>query len=264
METQRLWSWAVLSAALVACGGVTDSQETVARAGPATEEAALAAVRGGDVEALRRWSGAVVLPKWVPVEGRSLTEWTIDWWRWISLIPADRNPEFDLGACDVDQPEDVFFLPPYLSASWTRSCTVPFGKPVLVAAQAVVNDYPCPDPSFQPAPGQTLEAFLREGAVGFNDAFPLLSLTVDGRPVRVDRHRDTSPLFEFQADSSLLGRIPDPCLTGTPQPGVSDGWWSFLLLAPGDHTVVSTVTQPGGGDPFIRSYQLHVTHPRHR
>jgi len=247
--------------ALSACGNAVTEQAATAAETPGAEAAALAAVQHGDTSALEAWSGALVLPRWLPVEGRTLTTWTIEWWRWISAIPANRSPEFDLAACDVDQPDGAFFLPPFQGASYTRSCTVPFGKPVLIEAQAVVNDYPCPDPSFQPAPGQSLSDFLREGAVGFNDAFPLLSLTVDGRSVEIDRHRDTSRLFQFQADPSLVGLPLDPCLTGTLQPGVSDGWWAFVLLAPGDHTIVATTSQPGGGDPFVRTFQLRVMQP---
>jgi hypothetical protein len=247
--------------ALLGCEGVP--QESAAAASPTStpEAAALAAIERGDTDALRPWSGALVLPEWLPVEGRTLEAWTIEWWRWISAIPADESPEFSLAACDVSQPEGVFFLPPFQGASYTRSCTIPFGKPVLVEAQAVVNDYPCPDPTFQPAPGQTLAEFLKEGAVGFDDAFPLLSLEVDGHAVAIDRHRDTSRLFEFKADPSLVGLL-DPCLTGTLQPGVSDGWWAFVLFAPGDHTVIATTTTPGGGDPMVHTFQLHVTAPR--
>jgi hypothetical protein len=254
----RLVAWEAMALLVVAgCGGTAPETASV----PDDEAAALEAIRNGDTSALKAWSGALVLPRWVPVEGRTLTSWTIDWWRWISAIPADQNPEFDLTACDVNQPDDVFFIPPFQGDTYTRSCTIPFGRPVLVEAQAVVNDFPCPDPNFHPAPGQSLEEFLREGAIGFNDAFPLISLEVDGRAVRIDRHRDTSPLFIFEADPSLVGLPLDPCLTGTPQPGVSDGWWAFVLFAPGDHTVVATTTRPGGGEPMVRTFRLHITGP---
>jgi hypothetical protein len=247
--------------ALSGCEGAPPGPTADSTGTPSAEAAALAAVQRGDTGALKAWGGALVLPEWVPVEGRSLDAWTVQWWRWISAIPASQSPEFNLALCDVDQPAGVFFLPPFQGASYTRSCTIPFGKPVLVEAQAVVNDYPCPDPTFQPAPGQTLAAFLTEGAVGFDDAFPLLALEVDGHAVQISRHRDTSQLFEFKADESLVGPNLDPCLTGTLQPGVSDGWWAFLLLAPGEHTVIATTTNPGGGDAFVHTFQLQVSAP---
>jgi hypothetical protein len=50
---------------------------------------------------------------------------------------------------------------------------------------------------------------------------------------------------DFTGDPSLTAAL-DPCITGTPQPAVSDGWWLLLLLAPGDYTLQSTATSPGG------------------
>ena len=41
--------------------------------------------------------------------------------------------------------------------------------------------WPCPDPNFQPAPGQTLEEFLQEGAAAFIDLADNLSVTLDGQ-----------------------------------------------------------------------------------
>jgi hypothetical protein len=39
---------------------------------------------------------------------------------------------------------------------------------------------------------------------------------------------------------------------------VSDGWWIFALFAPGDHTVVATITKLGGGTPVVRTFNVHV------
>ena len=137
MRRIALGAWAA-AGLMLGCGQVASPTESVGKA-TSDEAAAVAAVERGDTAALQRWSGALVLPKWVPVEGRSLTSWTEAWWRWLSRIPADRNPEFDLEGCDFDQPPGVVFLPPYQSPSWTRSCSLVFGKPVLLASQAVMR-----------------------------------------------------------------------------------------------------------------------------
>src|SRR5213076_3066927 len=99
------------------------------------------------------------------------------------------------------------------------------------------NDYPCPDPSFQPAPGQSLEDFLREGAMFFLDATTELSVSVDGQAVGdLFDNRGTSRLFNFTYDPSWFAL--DSCGTGTPQPGVSDGYFVMLKPLPtGTHTV---------------------------
>lgn len=210
------------------------------------------------MEALAR-RGAVVLPRAVPVLGRTTTSWTEDWWHWTFAVPAAQNPELVLDAdCGVGQSGPVFFVPAYDGATtYQRTCRVAFGKPVLVPLWVIINDYPCPDPSFEPPPGQSLEQFLREGARGFNDFIQDVVVTVNGQPVPYTRHRHTSPLFTFSADPSLVGQFPDPCLTGTPQPGVSDGWWLMLALAPGEHTVRIQAVAPMGY-PIDYTYTLRV------
>ncbi len=203
---------------------------------------------------------AVVLPGNAPLFGKSITRWSEAWWHWISTVPMPNNPDVVLDtACSVDQDGPLFFVPTYLgSRSYVRVCDVPLGKPVLVPVQVVLNEYPCPDPSFHPAPGQSLEDFLRQGAVEVNDLYRNhLFATVDAQSIDLTNHRHTTDLFINTVDPSLLPHIPDPCLTGTPQPVVSDGWWMVLFLAPGNHDVRVTGTNPDG-TAFDRDYQLHV------
>ena len=91
----------------------------------------------------------------------------------------------------------------------------------------------------------------------FNDGLTGLAMTVNGRPVDVGGHRHTSGLFQFQADPSLVGHIPDPCLTGGPQEAVVDGWGAMLQLAPGQHTVRVQAVAPWGA-PFDYTWTLDV------
>ena len=180
----------------------------------------------------------------------------------LSWLPQPR-PRPTAGArragCGTQQNEPVFFVPTYDNAEvFERTCRVPFGKRVLVPIRAVINDHPCPDPTFNPAPGQSMEDFLREGAVAYNDGVRDLAVTVDGEAVSVTSHRHTSRLFHFVGHPSLVGQIPDSCLLGaTSQPGVADGWWLMLLLAPGEHVVQATGLSPEGA-PFDTTYRLEV------
>jgi hypothetical protein len=201
----------------------------------------------------------IVLPGTAMVDGQSITSWTKAWWRWTFAVPAAKNPELILDAdCGVGQHDDVFFVPAYDgSTTYSRTCRVPrAAMPVLVPLWALINDYPCPDPDFHPGPGQSLEDFLTEGVVGLNDTTQNLAVTVDGRPVDVTSHRHTTPLFQFTADQSLVGVLPDACLQGTRQPGVSDGWWLMLQLPSGKHEVHVTAISPFG--PIDYRYQLTV------
>ena len=222
---------------------------------PSTEPTA--AVDDLDTNALgsRRFA---VIPAKARVFGRSITSWTEGWWRWLSEVPADRNPELDPDAdCGVDQDDAVFFLPPLQSPSFQRRCRVRLGKPVLIAVQAVLNSYPCPDPSFEPAPGQTLEEFLREGAIAYNNLYTDVVATIDGHTVGFGAHRHTTVLFSNTVHPSLLSHIPDPCLTGTPQPAVGDGWYLATVFAPGQHQVRITALNPGG-QTVERIYDIDV------
>src|SRR6185503_16480724 len=103
---------------------------------------------------------------------------------------------------------------------------------------AYLNDYPCPDPDFKPAPGQSLQDFLTQGAKDAVDqTLTGLEVEVDGVPLRnLLSYRATSDLFDITFDPSLT--FLDPCATGAPQPAVSYGYW--LMLAPlsvGTHTI---------------------------
>lgn len=203
---------------------------------------------------------AWVLDPAAVVFGRRVTAWTEAWWRWTFAVPAAANPELVLDAdCGVGQSGPVFFVPSYDGAeTFERTCAVPAWRPVLVPLWVVVNDYPCPDPSFQPAPGQSLEAFLTEGARAYDDLVTGLTVTVDGRAIDPGPHRHTTGLFEFTAEPSLVGQLPDACLQGVRQPGVGDGWWLMLALAPGRHVVDVHATTPWGS-PFGATYRLNVT-----
>jgi hypothetical protein len=238
---------------VTACAVSTEAPST--EPGAAADDAHGAIDLGTSAASARPFA---VLPARVPVFGRSITRWTEAWWHWLSEVPAERNPELDLTAdCANGQDEPVFFLPPFLAPSFHRRCRVRFGKPVLVGVQAVLNSYPCPDPSFEPAPGQTLEEFLREGAIAYNNLYSDVAASIDGQAVDLVRHRHTTGLFSNTVHTSLLSHIPDPCLTGAPQPAVGDGWYLVTVLAPGQHQVRITATNPGG-QPVERIYDVEV------
>jgi hypothetical protein len=148
----------------------------------------------------------------------------------------------------------------------TRSCTVPAGKAIFFPVVNVINDFPCPDPSFQPAPGQSLEDFLTEGANYYIDRVAELEIEVDGVLLRDPfRFRATSDLFTFTGDPSLTA-VFDPCITGSPQEAVTDGYWIMVApLAPGEHTLHfrgKIVFDDGGAFESNATYALVVA-PRH-
>ncbi len=102
-----------------------------------------------------------------------------------------------------------------------------------------INDYPCPDPGFQPAPGQTMEDFLRAGAAFLIDGTTFASVTLDNKPLRL--RRVATGVFSFTAAASL--QAYDACLTGSPQLAVIDGLFAFIdPPSAGSHTLQVRVT----------------------
>ena len=95
--------------------------------------------------------GAVVLPPQARVFGRPITAWAKEWYRWHFRVPADRSPMLHLEQdCGEEQDGPVFFVPVYdLDTTFQRTCRVPKNRPVLVPLWVLINDYPCPDPSFE-------------------------------------------------------------------------------------------------------------------
>jgi hypothetical protein len=180
---------------------------------------------------------------------RTYAEWSALWWKWVVAIPHGVNPLSDPDGtqCAIGQQGPVWFLAGTGGGPATRSCTIPAGKAILFPIINFLNDYPCPkDLNFEPAPGQTLEAFLQEGAKDFVDQADVLRVTVDGNRIRgVRQHRAVSKLFSFTAAAD--NAVSDACLTGSPQLGTSDGYWIMLQpLPPGQHTLSFKGTTTGG------------------
>jgi hypothetical protein len=171
--------------------------------------------------------------------GLSYGDWSAKWWQWAYGIPFSTNPIYDTtGAdCSLNQSGPVWFLAGTAGMPVTRTCTIPAGKSILFPILNVVADYPCPDPTFHPAPGQTLADFLTQTARDFMDNTTELDATVDGVALKnLFVYRATSRMFAFTGDTSMT--VFDSCITGTRQPGVSDGYWIMLApLAPGTHTI---------------------------
>jgi hypothetical protein len=174
------------------------------------------------------------------VGGKSYAEWSAAWWQWTMSHPFSQFFDPTGQLFSLDQSGPVWFLQGALETP-ERRCVMPPGTHLLCPIVLYLNDYPCPDPTFQPAPGQSMEDFLTAGAKAVIDGIPTspfpLSLEVDGVAVNnLASYRTTSKLFSFTADLSMLAF--DGCVTGTPQVGVSDGYLVILEpLPPGEHTL---------------------------
>lgn len=193
--------------------------------------------------------------------GTDIATWAERATQWIWGTPLERSPLFDdTGAnCAVNQQGPVWYIariagPPVFSG--TRTCTIPRHKAIFLYIGAVVNSYPCPDPSWHPAPGQSLSEFMLADAKFFMDTVDRLEVSLDGRQFDdVFSYRyHSDDLFELTGDLSLQEAL-DGCITGWGQPAVLDGYFMmFKPLKRGTHTIVVHGTNTFGHDKTFTYY----------
>jgi hypothetical protein len=197
------------------------------------------------------------------VAGKTYGDWGAEWWKFVLAIPYDRSPINLAGVeCVNDQRGPVHFLFGTSGGSATRSCTVPARKPIFFPLLNSFNDFPCPDPAFAPAAGQSMEDFLTAGIDPiFSNLVVALEATLDGDPLEsLFSFRATSRLATFTGD--LSQQAIDPCITGAPQVGVADGYWLMLRpLKRGRHDLHFRGAMDFFGTPFETevTYSLTVT-----
>jgi len=241
---------ALLLSAPLACSAPHESEESNSTAMPLEESSPS--------------GGAAIFPLHARPYGHTMVEWSERWSQWIYGVPKDENPQLDPTGehCGANQSGPVWFLASVTTGgapNVTRSCTLPEGKAVLFSGGGSLWDYPCPDPAHEPAPGQSLYDFLRQGAKNAVDGISALSVTLDGRSVNEPfDHRFASPrLFQITGHPSLTD-VLDPCITGRPQPAVADGYFFMALpLRAGAHTVVTRTTRSTGAS-TTRTWDLTV------
>jgi hypothetical protein len=183
---------------------------------------------------------AVVLPPGQRVKGRSLVEWQRALFKWTSRIPMDGpqpHPALTEGEvdCSYGQQGRVWFLE---AGGVERSCSVPYGKIVYVP----VNFWFClPEADGTPFPECEVQGdpYLAEA---------VSTLTVDGRrldvqPWRTDAGRFTLKLAEANIWEFFLGGDLGPTTELS-----SDGMGALVLLGPGTHTIVASVSFDFDGD----------------
>jgi len=188
---------------------------------------------------LRDAQSPALFPPTAHPYGRTVEEWAESWWRWGLGIPLEQNPNDTATAShDIHKGGPVYFLanpPPGGSTSFV----VPQDTAIAVILSSILNDYPCPDPTFQPAPGQTLLDFLLGGAVAADNVASITG-TLDGEPLGdLGRFHFTSQrLMTFTGDPSLA--VLDNCITGAPELAAIEAHFILVKpLDPGTH-VLST------------------------
>jgi hypothetical protein len=206
---------------------------------------------------------SVLFPQQAHPYGADMVTWAERESQWAYAQPLEQNPLLDQTGedCAVGQEGKVWFLPRIAGPrvfSGSRSCTIPAHTAIFLEIGAYVNPYPCPDPNFKPAPGQSLYEFLSADAKAFMDGVDRLEVSLDGQTFSdVLSYRSASrDLFTLTGDPSLQATF-DPCITGSPQPAVVDGFFMmFKPLKPGDHVLRVFGTDIRGAN---KTYTYYLT-----
>lgn len=165
--------------------------------------------------------------------GQSYEEWMIEWWQFLMSHDCASFPN----ASSETQTGPVHFLSGGVE-TYVKYVTITSEKSILVPILNFINDYPCPDTSFHPAPGQSLEDFMVEGAIAAMDVAADMELILDGKNYPItEENRIHTGLFYFTGNADIANCF-DPCVTGESQAAASDGYWVMIKpLSKGQHTL---------------------------
>jgi hypothetical protein len=189
--------------------------------------------------------------------GLTYGEWSAEWWKWLDSIPEDRNPAADTTGAFCAENQNASGPVWYLAGTWgskeERSCTIPFGKGLLLSPIEIL----C---SPADTPGIRTEEDMRKCAKEDQDKVNLVRVTVDGMDIpNMTEYRFQSPLFNLT--------LPENNALGVPaqeNQGVSDGY--FVMLKPlsrGEHEIRSvgslTEVTVQGTQNFASDVTYHIT-----
>jgi hypothetical protein len=187
--------------------------------------------------------------------GLTYGEWNARWWQWSFSVPSSKNPALTTNGavdCSVGQSGKVWFLAGHFltGGSFTRNCTIPHGKALLIPLINSWQDNVCNNPPL------TVKE-LRVGAA--SGVFPPTELhaSIDGHSLTdLESYRAISPVFSYTLPSSKDNliytgfgvKLPGPCWPSlTVKPAVADGFYIMLHpLTAGKHTIKFGGTGPGG------------------
>lgn len=165
--------------------------------------------------------------------GKSFEDWGMDYWKASYAL----NCEETLSPQLVDLTDKVTT---FISTVGDDEVDITISRytALFLPLATTLFAYPCPDGDYEPAPGQTLEEFLQEGATSIIDLVTVVELTFDGHEVdNLNDYRFLSDLFYFTGNPEQA-ECYDPCITGEPQPGAYDGYMvMFKKMAVGAHMI---------------------------
>ena len=171
--------------------------------------------------------------------GTRASDWTLQWWQWVSSLPVSVNPLFEETGelVEVGQREPVWFLGGVFNESGVtvRTATIPAGKALLIPLMNGGADNVGVDP---PRSLDELRAFAEEGLALVDPES--LFLTIDGEevPDLAGGSVIAGPLTWWMPEGNLFQYFGYVAPRGVYSPGIMWGYWVMVRPLPlGEHTI---------------------------
>lgn len=172
----------------------------------------------------------VVLSQGATVAGKTIGEWTAEWWQWAVSFSAPNDPFTDTTGANagLGQSGPVFFLGGNPTGTSSRTFSVAAGKSLLLPLVNV--EWSQHELGFDKTPQE-----IRQAASDFADQIDSLHATIDGQAVPdLFSHRESSPDFHFTAVAGNVVGVP----AGESGIAVGNGYYLMISgLKPGVHTI---------------------------
>jgi hypothetical protein len=190
------------------------------------------------------------------VDGKTIVQWTEDWWRWIlndplASAPDNQNPLTDTTghhAADNNNGPVFFIAGEGLGTTGhvTRSFDVPVGKPLLIPLVNSIDTPPEELPNGKAVSGD--DPIIRPieiyNTVQLDTHVTNLFANIDGQSISLfdlfSKHLVNTPFFSAgvsQPDSIATDFVGATAGTGL-DPAMSGGYWLMISgLSPGVHTL---------------------------
>ncbi len=189
-----------------------------------------------------RQSVPVLAPgSFVGETGRTIGDWTAEWWRWAfaQSVPNDAFTDLTGANANVGQSGPVFFVAGTTGGNATRQFTVPGDKYLLIPLvnyeDSQLEQEVGGNPSATPAD-------VQQGVAAVAGLFDTLSASINGVPVpNLFAHREASPQFSWVGGENNPFGWSANTSSGA---AYADGYW--LMLEPLGYGTTTTV-QFGGG-----------------
>lgn len=204
--------------------------------------------------------GLVSLSPVANIHGKPLKEWTKDWWNYALKFDCASSPLFKYSflSTAAGQSGPVHCLVGAGNGSSVRYVDITKDKTLLVSVFNTIQAYPGHDAGFKPAPGQSVENFLKQAAASVINQPSDKKAFMDGRPIAITSiNRATTDLFPIKSEKEL-GDCLD-CVNGEPQVAVSDGYYLAIKdLTRGKHTLRIQVKVPTQNISIDVTYNITV------